>query len=47
MTSFVDMFSPARYTCKDMMTVRMFRAQFGQCLACEQLEQQQSCKSQV
>jgi hypothetical protein len=48
MTSFVDKFSPARYTCNDMMAVRLFRAQFDQCPACEQLEQQQqSCKSQV
>ena len=29
MTSFVNMFSPARYTGNDIKAVRMFRAQFG------------------
>jgi hypothetical protein len=29
MTSFVEMFLPARYTCNDIKAVRMFRAQFG------------------
>ena len=50
MTSFVNMFSPARYTCNDIRALRMFRAQFVECPACRQLErqqQQQSCKSQV
>jgi hypothetical protein len=46
MTSFVNMFSPARYTYNDIKAVRMFRAQFGECPACGRLEeQQQSCKS--
>src|SRR5215469_3120914 len=46
MTSFVNMFSPARYTCNDIKAARMFRAHFGECPACGQLEeQQQSCKS--
>ena len=47
MTSFVNMFEPARHTCNDIKAVRMFRAQFGECPACGRLEQQQSCKSQV
>jgi hypothetical protein len=49
MTSFVSMFSPACYTCNDIRAVRMFRAQFGECPACTQLEhhQQQSCNSHI
>ena len=48
MTSLASMFSPARYTCKDIRAVRMFRAQLGECPACSQLENQlQSCRSQV
>jgi len=47
MTSFVNMFLPASYTFNDIRAVSMFRAQFGQCPACSQLEQQQSCKSQI
>jgi hypothetical protein len=47
MTSFVNMFEPARHTCNDMKAVRMFRRHFGQCPACNQMEVQQSCKSQV
>jgi hypothetical protein len=48
MTSFVNMFSPARCTCNDIKAVRMFRAQFGECPVCGRLEeQQQSCKPQV
>jgi len=48
MTSFVNMFVPARYTCNDKRAVQMFRAQFGECPACGRLEeQQQSCKSQI
>ena len=34
MTSFVNMFLPARYTCNNIRAVRMFRAQFGECPAC-------------
>jgi len=46
------MFVPARYICSDKKAVPMFRAQFGDCPACGQLEQQQqqqqqSCKSQT
>jgi hypothetical protein len=33
MTSFVNMFQPARYTCNDIREVRMFRTQFGECPA--------------
>ena len=29
MTSLVNIFVPARYTCNDKTGVRMFRAQFG------------------
>jgi len=49
MTSFVDMFLPACYACNDIRVLRMFRAQFGECPACSQLDQQQqqSCMSQV
>lgn len=48
MTSFVNMFVPARYTCNDKRAVRMFRAQFGTCPACGRLDkEQQSCKSQI
>jgi len=48
MTSFVNMFIPARYTCNDKKAVRMFRAQFGLCPDCGRLEeQQQSCKTQI
>ena len=48
MTSFVEMFVPARLTCNDKKTVRMFCAQFGVCPACSKLEEeQQSCKSQI
>jgi len=48
MTSFVDMFLPARYTYNNKSVVQMFRSQFGMCPACGQLEkEQQSCKSQT
>jgi len=47
MTSFVKMFIPVRYTCNDKKAVRMFRAQFGLCPDCGQLEEQQSCKPQI
>jgi len=48
MTSFASMFSPDRYICNDIRSVRMFRAQFGECPSCSHLEDhQQSCKSQV
>ena len=47
MTSFVNMFVPARYTCNDKKTVRMFCAQFGECPACSRLEQQQTYKAQI
>ena len=48
MTSFVNMFFPARYTCNDKMAVRMFRAQFGFCPDCDRLEElQQSCKPRI
>ena len=47
MTSFMNMFVPARYTCNYKMAVRMFRVQFGVCPACGQLEQQQSYKPQI
>ena len=47
MTSFVDMFVPARYTCNDIRALRMFRTQFKKCPACGRLDQQQSCKSQI
>jgi hypothetical protein len=47
MTSFVNMFEPARHTCNDKKAVRMFQRLFGQCPACDQMEVQQSCKSQV
>ena len=47
MTSFVNMFVSARYTCSDKKAVGLFRAQFRECPACERLEQQQSCKSQI
>jgi len=49
MTSFVNMFEPARHTCNDIKAVCMFRAQFEECPPCGCLEQQQqhSCKSQV
>ena len=30
-TSFVKLFSPTHYNCKDIRAVRMFRAQFGEC----------------
>ena len=43
----VNMFLPARYTCNDKRAVQMFRAQFGVCPACDQLEEQQSCKSRI
>jgi len=46
-TSFVNMFLPPPYTFNDIRPVSMFRDQFGQCPACSQLEQQQSCKSQI
>ena len=45
MTKFMSMFSPARYNCNDIRTVRMFRSLFGECPACSQLAQ--SCKSQL
>jgi len=41
MTSFVNMFISARYTCKDKKAVLMFRAQFGICPDCDRLEEQQ------
>jgi len=48
MTSFVNMFIPARYTCNDKIAVHMFRAQFGERPDCGRLEeQQQSCKPQI
>ena len=48
MTSFVNMFVPARFTCNDKKAVRFFLAQFGVRPACSQLEQEhQSCKSQI
>jgi len=49
MTSFVNMFVTARYTCNDKRAVRMFRAQFGKFPACGRLnkEEQQSCNSQI
>ena len=47
MTSFVNMFLPARYTCNDKKAMRMFRAQFGLCPDCGWLEEQQSCKPQT
>jgi len=48
MTSFINKFLPARYTCNDKRAVQLFRAQFGECSACGRLEeQQQSCKSQI
>jgi len=47
MTSFVNMFTPARYTCNDKMAVRMFRAQLRLCPDCGRLEEQQSCKPQL
>jgi len=47
MTSFVNMFLPARYTCNDKKAMRMFRAQFGLCPDCGFLEEQQSCKPQT
>jgi hypothetical protein len=48
MTSFVNMFQTARYTCNDKKVMRMFRAQFRKCPACGRLEkEQQSCKSQI
>ena len=47
MTSFVNMFIPARYTWNDKKAVRIFRAQFGECPSCSRLEEQQSCKAQI
>jgi len=47
MTSFVIMFIPTRYTCKDKKAVRMFRAQFELCPDCRRLEEQKSCKPQI
>jgi hypothetical protein len=48
MTSFVDMFLSAPYTCNDKMAVRFFRAHFKKCPACDQVQQQQqSCKAQI
>jgi len=48
MTSFVNMFIPARYTRNDKKALRMFRAQFGLCPDCGRLEEQQhSCKPQI
>jgi len=47
MTSFVNMFVPARYTCNDKKALRMFRAQIGECATCSRLDQQQSCKAQI
>ena len=43
MTSFVNMFIPARYTCNDKKAVRMFRAQFRVCPTGSRLEEQESC----
>jgi hypothetical protein len=47
MTSFVNMFGPAHYSCNDKKAVALFRAHFGECPACcdVDLQQQQSCKS--
>jgi hypothetical protein len=48
MTSFMDMFIPARYTCNDKNAVRLFRTHFKVCPACDQVQQQQqSCKAQI
>lgn len=49
MTSFVNMFTPADYTCNDIKAVRMFRRHFGNCPACGSLgeKEQQTCKSQL
>jgi hypothetical protein len=49
MTSFVNLFEPARFACNDKKAARMFRAQFGVCPACSHVEEeeQQSCKSQI
>jgi hypothetical protein len=49
MTSFVDLFLPARYTCIDERAVRLFRAHYKECPACAQVEQQhqQSCKAEI
>jgi hypothetical protein len=45
MTSFVNMFFPASYTCNDKRAVEMFCAQFGKRPASGRLEkEQQSCK---
>ena len=38
MTSFVNMFVTALYTCNDKKAVRLFRAQFRECPACGRLE---------
>jgi hypothetical protein len=46
MTS-INMFIPARSTCNDKRSVRMFGAQFEFCSACGWLEQQQSRKPQI
>ena len=41
MTSFLDMFEPARYNCNDITAVRMFRAQFKRCPGFRWFNQQQ------
>lgn len=49
MTSFLDMFEPARYNCNDITAVRMFRAQFKRCPGCRCIDQQQpnqTCRPQ-
>jgi hypothetical protein len=48
MTSFVNKFEPAHYSCNDIKAVTMFQAQFGKCPACSDVDkEQQSCKSQL
>ena len=37
MTSFVNMFTPAHYTCNDIKAVRLFQAHFGKCPGCSHL----------
>ena len=37
MTLFVNMFFTASYTCNDISAMRIFRAQFGECPACDRL----------
>ena len=48
MMSFVNMFSPTPYNCNDMRVVRILRVHFGECPACNRLEEgQQSYNSQL